>query len=286
MKDKKILGWNVDEAKDFVNFLIINKNKPLTLNFSVWATKSCRQKYSVRNYFYKLSKLIKQNECFKKLFNLSDDNVEVVFFKHFKEDDTKNILLKILPTEGQKSVREACLKLAKNNINMMLRYQNKYRNIIKNQKGEVIKVMNELKTKNIKIRNPYEKDKIITMPKVKKVLSDDDIKSLFMGLCKLIKNNVESDLINKKQLRNNEFNKKLKMALIQNRRKDFLIEELKSENQKLKEEFKILEQNIFKDNKINIEIANLKDSDKMQKLKRFFSLNINKELDLNKDFEN
>jgi len=286
MKAKKLFGWDIFEAKDFVNFLIKNKNKPLTTNFSVWAEKSCRQKYSVRNYFYKLSKKLKQDESFIKFFNMKNSDAQNVFFKHFKEEDTKKILLQILPIDGQKSVREACLKLAKNDATLMLRYQNKYRNIIKNQKDEVIKVMNELKNNNIRTRNPYDKNKIIEMPKVKKVLSDDDIKSLFMGLCKLIKSNVESDLLNKKQTQNSGFNQKLKLALIQNRRKDFLIEELKSENQKLKEDFKILEKNLFDAKTNDLSLDKIKSSDKMKKLKQFFSLNVDEKKGLNKDFEN
>ncbi|MBR1925611.1 MAG: hypothetical protein IJ837_02020 [Clostridia bacterium] len=286
MKAKKLFGWDVFEAKDFVDFLIKNKNMPLTTNFSLWAEKSCRQKYSVRNYFYKLKKLIKDDKNFIKIFNIKDSDVQKVFFRHFKDEDSKKLLFQILPIDGQKSVREACLKLAKNDVCLMLRYQNKYRNIIKNQKDEVIKVMNELKNNNIKTRNPYNKNKIIEMPKAKKVLSDEDIKSLFMGLCKLIKNNVEVDVQNKEQTKKVDYNQKLKLALIQNRRKDFLIEELKNENQKLKEEFKILEKNLF-NLKTNIKSTDeLKNSDKMKKLKQFFDLNIDLKKGLNKDFEN
>ncbi|MBQ8762387.1 MAG: hypothetical protein IJZ26_03670, partial [Clostridia bacterium] len=57
----KILGWRPDVAKSLVQFVTNNKNLPLTTVFEKWAKENGRQTFSVRNYYYKLLKLAKDN---------------------------------------------------------------------------------------------------------------------------------------------------------------------------------------------------------------------------------
>ena len=83
----------------------------------------------------------------------------------------------------------------------------------------------------------------------KRVLSDEDIKSLFLGLVGLIKTSAQEDLKTKFMIDAEEKGKKLQTTLLELKIKNEIICELKSENEKLKSKTKILEEKI---NSINV----------------------------------
>ena len=58
----KILGWDLCDAKSLIEFILRNGSKPLSHNFLVWSKKNNRQVFSVRNYYYKLIKLLHNDE--------------------------------------------------------------------------------------------------------------------------------------------------------------------------------------------------------------------------------
>ena len=272
MKEEKIFGWSFSLAKSLIMSVLQNDGKPLTFVFKKFALENSRATHSVRNYYYKLEQSLKADKKLLSRFNLSKKEVEKLFNSHhFSSVTEKELLYKILPLENQKSVRSACLKLAKNDTNLMVRYQNKYRNLIKNKKAEVIKVMEELTDKGIQTRNPYGNN-IVVMQK-KHEITEGQLKSIFMGLVRLIKEHAteeaEQSIKTEMQFANNT----LQATLIDLRRKQLLIEELKRENDKLKKSFLVAKENLAKSQSQNLsnmlEIQSLVSSKKMQDLKNF-----------------
>ena len=82
-----------------------------------------------------------------------------------------------------KSVRQSCMELANNNAKLMLRYQNKFRNMQKqkNKKGE----------------NSSMQQNVINITKAKKEMNkkitESEINALFLGLVKIIKKSAQEN---------------------------------------------------------------------------------------------
>jgi len=201
--------------------------------------------------------------------------MEKIFnMKHFNSQNIRDLLCAILPMENQKSVRGACLRLAKGDNALMVRYQNKYRNILKNNKKEVLEVMQDLRNKGVVSRNPYrEEGKIISMPSRQKEITDTDMKALFMGLVNLIKRNAEREVSQEIAKEMQFSNDTLQMTLIDLRRKQLLVQELQEQNKKLKQNLTVVQNNLAVSQSQNLsnmlQVQNLVDSRKMKDLKEF-----------------
>ncbi len=139
----KINGYTAEEAGSLVRYVCEGKlkGKTLTRIFEEYAGRTGRAKGSVRNYYYALLKRT-DDEQVKKLLAGTDLKAEAV--KPFTDEETDRILRAIL-TEKSKgvSVRRAVLKLAEGDDKLMLRYQNKYRNVLLKQPERIKALMRE-----------------------------------------------------------------------------------------------------------------------------------------------
>ncbi len=269
----KFFGWQSEEVKAFLNFVFENKVLPLSAIFKKWSKQSSRDSFSVRNWFYKVRKEFFRNKNVFESLGLEKSFLTKVFKeKHFSPENEKFVLYEILKSNSG-SVRSACIGLANGDKSLMSRYQNKYQNVIKNKKEEVLKIMKDLNSKGIEIRNPYKNDNIVKMERKKEFLSDADIKSLFMGLVRLVKKSAEKE-VGDSLKREAEFaNSTLQKALVDLRRNKLLVEELRAQNKKLKEEFVVIQNSLAQSQAQKLsymrEVENLVASEKMQDLKNF-----------------
>ena len=139
----KINGYTAEEAGSLVKYVCEGKikGKTLTRIFEEYAARTGRAKGSVRNYYYALLKH-SDDEDVKKL--LAGSNLKAEEIKPFTDEETDKILRAIL-TEKSKgiSVRRAVLNLAGGDDRLMLRYQNKYRNVLAKQPERIEKLMEE-----------------------------------------------------------------------------------------------------------------------------------------------
>ncbi len=149
-------GFKESETKKLIDFVKENENKGLTKVFKEYASVSGRAQGSVRNYYYKTIKECKNSEELRKKLGVSKDMFPN-FIKEFNESEARELLSVVLKgaSEG-KSVRSVISTLANNNDKLALRYQNKYRNLIKNQKELVIEVASQIKLKDGSTFNPYK----------------------------------------------------------------------------------------------------------------------------------
>lgn len=129
----KIYGYTQEEAKSLIDYISEGKEegKTLTFLFESFGKSHGRAKGSVRNYYYMLLKS-RDDEKVRPL--LKDCTLRAGEIKEFTEEETDKILTEII-TEKSKglSVRRAIRNVAGDDEKKVLRYQNKYRNVLKKQ---------------------------------------------------------------------------------------------------------------------------------------------------------
>ena len=139
----KINGYTEDEAKYLVEFISEGRKSGKTLSglFSSYAQKTGRAKGSVRNYYYALLRSTGDDRV-KKI--LRGKNLRAEKIVPFTEAETDGILREILKQKSKGvSVRRAVLNLAKGDDRLMLRYQNKYRNVVNKEPERLERLLKE-----------------------------------------------------------------------------------------------------------------------------------------------
>ena len=139
----KINGYTEEEARSLVSFVCegINAGNTLSGIFASYAQKTGRAKGSVRNYYYALLRTT-GDERVKNL--LRGTNLKAEKIVQFSEEETDKILKAILTQKSRGiSVRRAVINLSGGDDKLMLRYQNKYRNVLSKQPERIEKLMEE-----------------------------------------------------------------------------------------------------------------------------------------------
>ena len=139
----KINGYTEEEARSLVDYISSGRKRGQTLSelFASYANKTGRAKGSVRNYYYALLRTTGDSRV-KQI--LKGKNLKAEKIMPFSEEETDKILKEILLRKQQGiSVRRAVLELAKGDDKVMLRYQNKYRNVICKQPERIERLMKE-----------------------------------------------------------------------------------------------------------------------------------------------
>lgn len=139
----KINGYTEEEAKSLVEYISSGKRGGKTLSglFASYAQKTGRAKGSVRNYYYSLLRCT-GDERVKNI--LKDKNLKAEKIMPFSDEETDKILREILLQKSKGvSVRRAVLNLSGGDDKLMLRYQNKYRNVASKQPERMERLMRE-----------------------------------------------------------------------------------------------------------------------------------------------
>ena len=139
----KINGYTEDEAKRLVEYVCEGRKDGKTLSglFASYAQKTGRAKGSVRNYYYALLRST-GDERVRNMLSGKDLKAEKII--PFSEEETDKILKEILmQTSKGISVRRAVLNLSDGDDKLMLRYQNKYRNVVNKQPERIERLMRE-----------------------------------------------------------------------------------------------------------------------------------------------
>lgn len=139
----KINGYTKEEAESFVKYICEGKGQGKTLTglFEEYAKRTGRARGSVRNYYYALLRST-GNEEVKKLLNGTQLKAESI--RPFTEEETDKILKSILTQKSKGvSVRRAVFNLSGGDDKLMLRYQNKYRNVLAKQPERIERLLDE-----------------------------------------------------------------------------------------------------------------------------------------------
>lgn len=139
----KINGYTEEEAARLAEYISEGKKRGETLSglFAGYAEKTGRAKGSVRNYYYALLRST-GDERVKRILRGKDLKAEKIM--PFSEEETDKILRGILARKQMGiSVRRAVLELSGGDDKLMLRYQNKYRNVLAKQPERIERLMRE-----------------------------------------------------------------------------------------------------------------------------------------------
>lgn len=159
----KINGFNSEEIKQLIALAKEGKQqgKSLTSIFEEFAKSSGRAKGSVRNFYYSLLSRAEKSMDIKRQFLGEESELKAGKIVEFVPEESKKLLKSILELKhGGRSIRSIIIQLANGDDKKILRYQNKYRNMLKNERETVLGVVSEISALRGSCYNPYEdKDK-------------------------------------------------------------------------------------------------------------------------------
>lgn len=224
-EEVKALFYEVEDCK--------KGNTSLKVAFEKHAKNFKRKPNSVRNYYYKEvdNLLLDKKRCGDLGIDL--EKHKKTHFICFEKQESENIVLEIEKlTKLGMSVRSACYKLANGDLARMTRLQNKYQNMKKNN--------------------------IIPFRNKQKLLSENEINSLFLGLVRLIKKTAIEEFSEKVKQGEENLQVFMKKAFSDLNKKDEKIAQLQQAFDEVKKENQEL-------------IAKLKLNEKKQSLKKHLS---------------
>ncbi len=133
------------------------EGKTLGELFAEYAELHKKAKGSVRNRYYDLLKTGERDDAFRNRF-LCGRTLKAEKREAFTEEDEKELLLGVFrqKTKGV-SVRKALLSLSGGDDKKMLRYQNKFRNLLVKNRPLVEEAVRQVKAERGECFDPYEK---------------------------------------------------------------------------------------------------------------------------------
>ena len=133
-------GWQQEEID--LLFSAVNEaaesGKPLRDVFAEVGDRLSRRPNSIRNFYYARVRETPELSCRK------------TSFRSFSEDELRQLLRNVLIGRGQgESVRACVTRLAGGDRAGMLRYQNKYRSVLKNKPELLMEIAEELRSEGM-----------------------------------------------------------------------------------------------------------------------------------------
>ncbi len=155
---EKIYGY---KEKDVLGLLEFIKNKnagTLSEAFTEYAELNGKAKGTVRNLYYALAKKAENDADFCQKY-LNGQKISVSKIVEFTKNEEEELIKSILEQKLKgKSVRKAIIELANGDDKRALRYQNKYRNFIKNNPALIEKYSVELSSRPLALTEKQQKD--------------------------------------------------------------------------------------------------------------------------------
>lgn len=127
----KIYGYKDKDVIGLAQFILERKGGSLTETFRLYSLKTGKAHGTVRNMYYALAKHSVKDKEFTQKY-LGGNTLAVGKIEEFTKAEEQELVTKILEKKEQgMSVRSAINELAGGDMKLALRYQNKYRNLIK-----------------------------------------------------------------------------------------------------------------------------------------------------------
>lgn len=146
-------GWK--EREDAILWEEVAKarseGRPLKSVFASVAQMTGRKANSVRNYYYAK---VREHRGEPMVGGLVP---EVTAFVPFTQDEIAGLIKQVLSAQARgQSVRACTLELGRGDNKAMLRYQNKYRSVVKNNPQLVSEIMQQMQDEGMPFANPYD----------------------------------------------------------------------------------------------------------------------------------
>ena len=158
----KIYGYKESDVIGLAEFLMKKEEASLSSVFEQYGAMHGKAKGTVRNLYYALAKKSIADKEFCQKY-LGGKPIKVSKSIEFDEKEEKQLIKTILcsKTEGN-SVRAIILQMAGGDAKKALRYQNKFRNALKNKPDLVAKIINEIQSEGKKVNFNLQKKSSIT----------------------------------------------------------------------------------------------------------------------------
>ncbi len=158
---EKIYGYKEKDLIGLAEYIRARKNESLTAVFKDYALKYGKAKGTVRNMYYALCKACEKDTALKeKYFN--ETPVQVNKIIEFKPCETRALVRAILVAKNQgRSARGVVMELANGDVKLALRYQNKYRSVLRTNPKLIDELMAELGINPI-LKTDKNKSKIVS----------------------------------------------------------------------------------------------------------------------------
>lgn len=140
-------GWSEEETERLLSEVrrISDEGQPLRVAFETVAETTGRKPNSIRNYYYAQ---IHHN-------GYAEDFKRAAAFVPFTEGEIRGLTKQVLMARGKgMSVRAIVTQMANGDKTQMLRFQNKYRSVIKSRPELVFDIMEELKQEGHHVQSP------------------------------------------------------------------------------------------------------------------------------------
>lgn len=147
---EKIYGYKEKDIIGLAEFIGSNKNKSLTQAFNEYALINGKAQGTVRNLYYALAKKSTEDIEFCNKY-LQGKPINVSKITQFGDDERDKLIDSVVLAKKQgNSIRKQILSLAKGDAKLALRYQNKYRNILKNNPELISNALGKMGVSNAK----------------------------------------------------------------------------------------------------------------------------------------
>ena len=150
--------WTVEQTVELFNRCATAREngESLTGAFEYMAKKTARSVNSVRNYYYGQAKTFELVPEAAKRLGIKSAAVRRDGFVPFEDGEVKTLVERVLTAKANgKSVRAAIYEMAGGDSKLALRYQNKYRSVLRSHRDLVETVMKELNYRGVEFWNPY-----------------------------------------------------------------------------------------------------------------------------------
>lgn len=153
---EKLYGFKERDVLGLIEYLRENKNKKLTDIFSGYASKTKKAKGTVRNLYYTIAKRGNMDKEFSSLY-LNGEKITVEKKVEFSLDEERRFAKELLTKKAMgKSIRKAVLELSCGDQKLALRYQNKYRSMLKNKPEVLREIAGQIESENPSLKPKIE----------------------------------------------------------------------------------------------------------------------------------
>ena len=141
---EKIYGYKENDIIALAEFIKQRGEVSLSSLFEKFGAINGKAKGTVRNLYYALAKRSNEDKEFCQKY-LGGKPIKISKIIEFTEQDEKALIKTIIEQKHLgRSVRSIIMEMANGDAKLALRYQNKYRNAIKNNSGLISEIVGEI----------------------------------------------------------------------------------------------------------------------------------------------
>lgn len=171
---KSLYGFKASDVVGLIQMLKENEGEKLSNIFTMYAKKHNKARGTIRNLYYAIAKLSNEDEGFCKKY-LNGHRLQVEKKQEFSCQNEYDLIRQILLKKSQgKSVRKAVIEMSEGEQKLALRYQNKYRTLLKTNPGLVEEIAKNIEKENPNIKPLFAKKEDFNEFQIKRVKKEID----------------------------------------------------------------------------------------------------------------